>query len=80
MRASIYIHLNEDEIEDVKRLQAAMQKESPSAYSRYSVEDVVGYVARSGFDKSLLELTKFYEDELAKNKRPYESANSGAQK
>jgi len=66
MRVAMYIHLNEDEIEDVKRLQAAMQKESPSAYSHYSIEDVVGYAARSGFNKSLRELTKFYEDQLAK--------------
>lgn len=66
MRVAIYIQLNADEVEDVKRLQTAMQKESPFVFEHYGFDDVVGYVARSGFDKSLQELTKFYEDELAR--------------
>lgn len=59
---TVKISLNDDEMEGVKRLNELIKESVPDLFGDYTLEDTVGFVARSGFAKVLQNLICTYQN------------------
>lgn len=60
---TVKIVLNEDEMEDIKRLNALTKASVPDLFGDYTLEDTIGFAARYGFTKGLQSLLKTYQEQ-----------------
>ena len=63
---TVKISLNDEEMEDIKRLNALTKESAPDLFGNDTLEDTVGFVARSGFERSLLNMLNTYQKSLEK--------------
>ena len=63
---SVKIILSEDNMEDVKRLNALTKEILPDIFGKDTLDDTIGFVARSGFERSLLNMLNTYQKSLEK--------------
>lgn len=60
---TVKISLNEDDIEDVKRLNVLTKQSAPYLFGNDTLEDTIGFVARSGFGEALQCLLYKYQND-----------------
>ena len=63
---TVKISLNDDEMEGVKRLNELTKEILPDIFGKDTLEDTIGFVARSGFERSLLNMLNTYQKSLEK--------------
>ena len=63
---TVKISLNDEEMEGVKRLNALTKEILPDIFGKDTLEDTIGFVARSGFERSLLNMLNTYQKSLEK--------------
>ena len=60
---TVNISLNDDDMENIKRLNALTKESMPELFEHDTLEDTVGFVARSGFTKGLQYLLYTYQND-----------------
>lgn len=58
---TVKIFLNEDKIEDVKRLNSLIKESVPDLFGNDTLDDTVGFLARSGFGETLRTMLNAYQ-------------------
>lgn len=63
---TVNILLNDGEMENIKRLNELTKEIMPEVFGHDTLEDTVCFVARSGFERSLLNMLNTYQKSLEK--------------